>query len=229
LFPAAHAAAPSFSPGAARSGIARGLFPADPLSPAHPYPRWEGRSTARALNPEWANAAPHRYVEVTTSLAAPLVTMGSHPARGHRSVGRESAAARPVGRPTQRAVDGGLDHGEAAAGRPAGRLHLGSRPGMPSPEPTTYPRVTGWLDTAASLEQVRRLTATYIASSCRRAHIHPDRRCRSLHSGRLCPRSARSGWLSSSAADAVACCRRARRSTWRSAGAQRKAPRKGWR
>ena len=56
---------------------------------------------ARALNPEWANAASDRYVEVTTSLAASLVTTGSHPARGHQSVGREPAAARPVGRPPQ--------------------------------------------------------------------------------------------------------------------------------
>jgi hypothetical protein len=47
----------------------------------------------------------------------------------------------------------------------------GPRPGTPSPGPTTYPRVTGWSDTAASLEQFRRLSARYIASLCRRPHL----------------------------------------------------------
>ena len=78
-----------------------GPVPSRPVIPGPTHLPWEGRSTARALNPEWANAASDRYVEVTTSLAAPLVTTGSHPARGHRSVGRSSAAARPVGRPPQ--------------------------------------------------------------------------------------------------------------------------------
>src|SRR5215218_9211839 len=67
-FSAAHAAAPSFSPGAARSGIARGPVPSRPVIPGPAHLPWEGRSTARALNLEWANAAPDRYVEVTTSL-----------------------------------------------------------------------------------------------------------------------------------------------------------------
>src|SRR6266540_635243 len=49
----------------------------------------------------------------------------------------------------------------------------GPRPGTPSPGPTTYPRVTGSLDTAASLDRFRRLSARYIASPCRRARIHP--------------------------------------------------------
>src|SRR5829696_7302998 len=74
LVSAAHAAAPSFSPGAARSGIARGPVPSRPVIPGPAHLPWEGRSTARALNLEWANAAPDRYVEVTTSLAVPLVT-----------------------------------------------------------------------------------------------------------------------------------------------------------
>jgi hypothetical protein len=42
---------------------------------------------ARALDPEWANAAPDRYVEVTTSLAAPLVTTNRSP-REVPSIGR---------------------------------------------------------------------------------------------------------------------------------------------
>jgi hypothetical protein len=41
------------------------------------------------------------------------------------------------------------------------------RPGTPSPGPTTYPRVTGWSGTAASLEQFRRLSARYIALPAR--------------------------------------------------------------
>src|SRR6266540_4220863 len=52
----------------------------------------------------------------------------------------------------------------------------GPRPGTPSPGPTTYPRVTGSLDTAASLDRFRRLSARYIASPCRRARIHPKLR-----------------------------------------------------
>jgi hypothetical protein len=43
LVPAAHAAAPSFSPGAARSGIARGPVPSRPVIPGpRPSPSWEG-------------------------------------------------------------------------------------------------------------------------------------------------------------------------------------------
>jgi hypothetical protein len=71
---------PELPPGAARSGIARGPVPSRPVLPGpHPYPHWEGRSTARAPTLERANAAPDRYVEVTTSLAAPLVTTGRSP------------------------------------------------------------------------------------------------------------------------------------------------------
>jgi hypothetical protein len=72
----AHAAAPSFSPGAARSGIARGPVPSRPVIPGLARPQvGRGRSLARALDLEWANAAPGRYVEVITSLAA-LATLG---------------------------------------------------------------------------------------------------------------------------------------------------------
>src|SRR5215207_1556656 len=51
---AAHAAAPSFSPGAARSGIARGPVPNKPVIPPPPISPWEGRSTAHALDLEQA-------------------------------------------------------------------------------------------------------------------------------------------------------------------------------
>jgi hypothetical protein len=101
----------AFHPGP-RGAASLGACPQQTRPPrSHPNPLWEGRSTARALNPEWANAAPDRYVEVTTSLAAPLVTTGSHPARGHRSVGRSSSAARPVGRPPQ--LEAALEGGSA--------------------------------------------------------------------------------------------------------------------
>src|SRR5829696_8957352 len=75
LVASAHAAAPSFSPGAARSGIARGPVPSRPVIPGLAHPQvGRGRSVARALDLEWANAAPDRYVEVITSLAALATT-----------------------------------------------------------------------------------------------------------------------------------------------------------
>jgi hypothetical protein len=79
------------------------------------------------------------------------------------------AAVGVPGRPT---VDGGLDL--PARLPPVDRpdaFTSGPRPGTPSPGPTTYPRVTGWLGTAASLEQFRRLSARYTASPCRLAHL----------------------------------------------------------
>jgi hypothetical protein len=92
---AAHAAAPSSSPGAARSGIARGPVPSRPLIPGPAHLPWEGRSTAHALDLERTNAAPDRSAEVTTSLAAPLVTTGrSHcevPSICDATVGGEAA------------------------------------------------------------------------------------------------------------------------------------------
>jgi hypothetical protein len=84
-----------------------------------PYPLWEGRSTAHALDLERANAAPDRSAEVTTSVAAPLVTTGRSP-REVPSIrgGRPSAAKGPVGRPPQ--LGAALDGGSA--------LNLGSAP-----------------------------------------------------------------------------------------------------
>jgi hypothetical protein len=64
LVSAAHAAAPSFSPGAARSGIARGPVPSRPVIPGPAHLPWEGRSTAHALDLERANAAPDRSAEI---------------------------------------------------------------------------------------------------------------------------------------------------------------------
>jgi len=76
LVASAHAAAPSFYPGAARSGIARGPVPSRPVIPGLAHPQvGRGRSVAHALDLEWANAAPDRYVELTTSVAA-LATTG---------------------------------------------------------------------------------------------------------------------------------------------------------
>jgi hypothetical protein len=98
-----------------------------PQQTRHPRPAhtpWEGRSMARALDLERANAAPHRYVEVTT-LAAPLVTTGRSPARGHRSAGRQSSAERPVGT-SSAFLPSSLTHaprgesGPRVWGRPAG-------------------------------------------------------------------------------------------------------------
>jgi hypothetical protein len=63
-FSAAHAAAPSFSPGAARSGIARGPVPSRPVIPGPTHLPWEGRSTAHALDLERANAARDRSAEI---------------------------------------------------------------------------------------------------------------------------------------------------------------------
>jgi hypothetical protein len=113
----AHAAAPSFSPGAARSGIARGPVPSRPVIPGLARPQvGRGRSVARALDLEQANAAPDRYVEVSTPVAG-LATTGV--IREMPSIGRcPTAAERPVGRPPQleAALDGGL------------ALNLGSAP-----------------------------------------------------------------------------------------------------
>jgi hypothetical protein len=63
------------------------------------------------------------------------------------------------------------DHCEAAAGRPAGCLHVGSPAGHALTWSDDVSTVTGWLGTAAFLEQFRRLSARYIASLCRRAHL----------------------------------------------------------
>jgi hypothetical protein len=78
-FSAAHAAAPSFSPGAARSGIARGPVPSRPVIPGPTHLPWEGRSTAHALDLEPANAARDRSAEIPSVGAAPLVTTGRSP------------------------------------------------------------------------------------------------------------------------------------------------------
>jgi hypothetical protein len=53
LVPAAHAAAPSFSPGAARSGIARGPVPAGPSSAVPPISPWEG-----PVHSSWGGTGP---------------------------------------------------------------------------------------------------------------------------------------------------------------------------
>jgi hypothetical protein len=100
----------------------------------------------------------------------------------------------------------------------------GARPGTPSPGPTTYPPVTGWLDTPASLEQFRRLSASYIASPCRRAHLHPDRRSREPPLQPSCPRSAqvRTALVVQRRPPPSPAVVRVGRSTWWSAGAQRK-------
>src|SRR5215212_8341540 len=67
---------PELLPGAARSGIARGPVPSRPVIPGLAHPQvGRGRSVAHALDLEWANAAPDRYVELTTSVAA-LATTG---------------------------------------------------------------------------------------------------------------------------------------------------------
>jgi hypothetical protein len=79
LVSAAHAAAPSFSPGAARSGIARGPVPSRPVIPGPAHLPWEGRSTAHALDLEPANAARDRSAEIPSVGAAPLVTTGRSP------------------------------------------------------------------------------------------------------------------------------------------------------
>src|SRR5215211_2087774 len=79
LVASAHAAAPSFYPGPRGAASLGGLSPAGPSSPASPTPKLgRGRSVARALDLERANAAPDRYAEVITSVAA-LATTGSHP------------------------------------------------------------------------------------------------------------------------------------------------------
>src|SRR5829696_2137352 len=80
LVPPAHAAAPSFSPGAARSGIARGPVPSRPVIPGLAHPQVErGRSLAPALDLERANAAPDKSAEITSVGAAPLLTTGRSP------------------------------------------------------------------------------------------------------------------------------------------------------
>jgi hypothetical protein len=79
LVSAAHAAAPSFSPGAARSGIARGPVPSRPVIPGPTHLPWEGRSTAHALDLEPANAARDRSAEIPSVGAAPLVTTSRSP------------------------------------------------------------------------------------------------------------------------------------------------------
>jgi hypothetical protein len=79
LVSAAHAAAPSFSPGAARSGIARGPVPSRPVIPGPTHLPWEGRSTAHALDLERTNAAPDRSAEIPSVGAAPLVTTSRSP------------------------------------------------------------------------------------------------------------------------------------------------------
>jgi hypothetical protein len=79
LVSAAHAAAPSFSPGAARSGIARGPVPSRPVIPGPAHLPWEGRSTAHALDLERATppgTGPQKYPAL---VAAPLVTTGRSP------------------------------------------------------------------------------------------------------------------------------------------------------
>jgi hypothetical protein len=66
LISAAHAAAPSFHPGPRGAASLGGLSPASPSSPAPPNSLGRGRSMARALDLERANAVRDRYVEVTT-------------------------------------------------------------------------------------------------------------------------------------------------------------------
>src|SRR5215211_2174547 len=90
-FSAAHAAAPSFSPGAARSGIAQGPVPSRPVIPGSTHLPWEGRSTAHALDLERANAARDRSAEIT-SVGWQLLWLQrvGGPARCHRSAGRPS-------------------------------------------------------------------------------------------------------------------------------------------
>ena len=73
---------------------------------------------ARALDLERANAAPDRYVEVTTSLAAPLVTTSRSP-RG--AIGLRGDSRRRSGPLAGRhSLEAALDDGSA--------LNLGSAP-----------------------------------------------------------------------------------------------------
>jgi hypothetical protein len=78
------------------------------------------------------------------------------------------AAVGVPGRPT---VDHGLDHGEAAAGRLAGRLDVR----LPAGHALTWSDDVSTGDALVGhgglLEQLRRLTARYIGSQCRRAHL----------------------------------------------------------
>src|SRR6266540_2058277 len=83
------------------------------------------------------------------------------------------AAVGVPGRPT---VDGGLDHGEAAAGRPAGRLHVGSPAGHALTWADDVSTGDGLVGHSGLLDRFRRLSARYIASPCRRARIHPKLR-----------------------------------------------------
>jgi hypothetical protein len=111
LFPAVHAAAPSLDPGPRGAALLWSLFPSRPVIPVPPTPKLGGRSMARALVLERANAAPHRYVEVTT-LAASLVTTGRSPCEGppicRAIVGGGAARCQPA-----TALEATLDGGSA--------------------------------------------------------------------------------------------------------------------
>jgi hypothetical protein len=98
LVSAAHTAAPSFSPGAARSGIARGPVPSRPVIPGPAHLPWEGRSTAHALDLERTNRCPGQVRRNTQRWRQLLWSQRvGRPGRCHRSAGRQSVAKPPAG------------------------------------------------------------------------------------------------------------------------------------
>jgi len=101
LVPAAHAAAPSFHPGPRGAASLGGLSPADPSSPTPPISPLGGPVHGSCPEPGMGKRRARQVRKSNHLAGSSSGHTGSHPARCHRSVGRESAAARPVGRPPQ--------------------------------------------------------------------------------------------------------------------------------
>jgi Transposase, Mutator family len=91
---------PELPPGATRSGIARGLSPAGPSSPASPTPKLGGPVHGSCPGP---GAGKRRAEQVRRNTQRWWQLLWSQPvgrpARCHRSARRQSAAERPVRRP----------------------------------------------------------------------------------------------------------------------------------